>query len=94
MNRKELISRKVKITNELGMHARPAAQIAQMAEEASQGVWISDGSNRVDASSIIDILTMCATKGTEVVIEVEGKDDIKIMEAIATFFEDGFGENS
>ncbi len=93
MKKEDRISCKVNIVNELGMHARPAAQIAEMAEEATGNVWISNGSNKVDASSIIDILTMCASKGTEVAIEVENDEDIEVMNIIVAFFNNGFGEN-
>jgi phosphocarrier protein HPr len=92
LNEKKQISRKVTIINELGMHARPAAKIAEMAEVASGGIWISNGTNTVDASSIIDILAMCAIKGTKVVIEVENTKDIEVMNTIADLFEHGFGE--
>ena len=75
------------------MHARPASQIAQMAEQASAGVWLCANDNKVDATSIIDILTLCAVKDTQVLIEIEDDSDVTILDQIVDFFEDGFGEN-
>ena len=80
------------VINELGMHARPAAKIAQMAMEATGEVWLSHGPSIVDASSIIDILTLCAVKGTQISIQVESPEDRGIMEQIKAFFDNGFGE--
>lgn len=80
------------VINELGMHARPAAKIAQMAMEAAGEVTLSHGPSIVDASSIIDILTLCAVKGTQISIQVESPEDKGIMEEIKAFFDNGFGE--
>lgn len=74
------------------MHARPASQIAQLAETASANVWLHTDSQKVDASSIIDILAMCAVKGTKVCVEVENMEDTDILNQIVSFFESGFGE--
>lgn len=75
------------------MHARPAAQIARIAEKAQAAVWLSVASAKVDASSVIDILTLCAVKGTRVEIEIENSADMEILERIADYFDTGFGEN-
>jgi len=88
----KVITRGTSVKNELGMHARPASKIAQIAETALSGVWISTSSTKVDATSIIDILTLCAVKGTKVVIEIENQEDIMILDQIVEFFEIGFGE--
>ncbi len=74
------------------MHARPASKIAQIALDAHAGVWLSTGETKVDASSIIDILTLCAVKGTEVEVEVDNSKDMTVLDQIVDFFEDGFGE--
>ena len=74
------------------MHARPASKIAQIAEAAKSDVWICANSTKVDATSIIDILTLCAVKGTKIVIEIENREDIMVLDQIIDFFETGFGE--
>ncbi len=90
--KKDSLSHKTIIKNILGIHARPAAKIAQIAENAKQNVWISTELNRVDAGSIIDILTLGASKGTMVVIEIENPDDIDILNSISDLIESRFGE--
>jgi phosphocarrier protein len=86
------ITRKTSVINELGMHARPASKIAQMAELAQSDVWLCVNSTKVDATSIIDILTLCAVKGTQIVIEIENQADSVVLDQIIDFFEIGFGE--
>lgn len=80
------------VINELGMHARPAARIAKMAMTAENDIWLSDGKNRVDAASVIDILTLCAAKGASIDIQAESCADVRVVEKIKIFFDDGFGE--
>ncbi len=74
------------------MHARPASKIAKMVNSAHSAVWLCANSTKVDAASIIDILTLCAVKGTKIVIEIENQEDTMILEQIFDFFEAGFGE--
>jgi len=92
LNRQIQLSHQTIVRNDLGMHARPAAKIAQMAMSASKNIWLSDGHTHVDASSIIDILTLCAKKGARIHIQAESSRDTAILEQIKAFFDNGFGE--
>jgi len=92
LNYKRIIVRRTSIKNELGMHARPASKIAQMVDCAHSGVWLCVNSTKVDAASIIDILTLGAVKGTKIVIEIENQEDEMILDQVFDFFEAGFGE--
>ncbi len=82
----------VLIKNDLGMHARPAGVIAKIANTAHNEVCLCVNSDKVDATSIIDILTLGAVKGTRVVIKIENQEDIMILNKLVDFFESGFGE--
>ena len=92
VNKKKLFSQQTIVVNELGMHARPAAKIAQMAMEGSGDIWLFDGASTVDASSIIDILTLGASKGTHISIQAESVEDMGLVGQIKAFFDIGFGE--
>ena len=92
MKKSNALSIETRIVNELGMHARPAAKIAEMAMEARGSIWLNDGVSKVDASSIIDILTLCAIKGSHIQIQIECADDREILEELKLFFDSGFGE--
>ncbi len=86
------LSREVVVVNELGLHARSAAKIAALADPSKASVWINKGSEKADASSIVDILTLACEKGTKITIRIENKADFNILEAIVELFENGFGE--
>jgi phosphotransferase system HPr (HPr) family protein len=93
MNRSQpALSRKVTIVNELGLHARSAAKIAELANRSKASVWIQKGNEKADASSIVDILTLACEKGTKITIHIENKSDFSIMQAIMELVESGFGE--
>jgi len=80
--------------NALGMHARPAAKIAELAMTAKGNILLSDGSSTVDASSIIDILSLCAVTGTQILIASDEPADGSVIEEIKDFFDQGFGEKN
>lgn len=75
------------------MHARPAAMIAKLAQTAGDVIWIGDGKNRADASSIIDILSLGCPKGYEVTLEAESEEDLPILDSIKEIIDTGFGED-
>ncbi|MFH2067102.1 MAG: HPr family phosphocarrier protein [Pseudomonadota bacterium] len=86
------LTKRVNIQNELGLHARPAALIAAIAQKANSKVWMIRNEEKVDASSIIDILTLACLKGTEVTLQVEDPSDSDVLERIGKLFQNGFGE--
>ena len=86
------LDRTATIVNELGLHARSAAKIAEVAQKARYKVWIVRDSEAVDAASIIDILTLGCHKGTEIVVRIENTADRPILNKIIDLVEAGFGE--
>jgi phosphocarrier protein len=92
VTKKTGVTRQAMVINELGMHARPAARIAETAMEGKGDIFLSKGSSEVDAASIIDILTLGAEKGSQILITAESEEDTGIVEKIKAFFDSGFGE--
>ena len=80
------------IKNELGLHARSAAQIARIAGDSAANVWLKKDDKMADASSIIDILTLACEKGTKIAIIIEDLADINILDAIVDLVDSGFEE--
>lgn len=85
-------SKSAMITNELGLHARAAAKIAKLAIQAEETIWIIKDSEKVDASSIIDILTLGCSKGTMVTFAAANESDLDVLNDIVTLVKKGFGE--
>lgn len=86
------LSKEVTVTNELGLHARPAAMIAKLAMQAGSNVWLIKDDEKVDASSIIDILSLSGTKDSRITLKIEDPSDTEVLEKIAGLFEIGFKE--
>lgn len=90
-----MLERKVKIINQLGLHARAAAQLVKLASTFQSDITLKRADNSViaDAKSILSVLTLAAPKGTEIFVTVEGVDEEKAIDSIESIFQDGFGEN-
>lgn len=73
----------VVITNDLGLHARPAALVAQTAQKYTADVALIASDRRVDAKSILDILSLAASKGTTLTVRGKGKDAEDCIRTIA-----------
>jgi len=83
---------KVTITNETGLHARPANQFVQTASQFDSSISIVKGENQVDAKSILGILTLGASKGVEIVLKAEGTDEDMAIQVLSDLVESGLGE--
>ena len=82
----------VTITNDLGLHARPAALVAQTAQRFAARVSLVVAERRVDAKSILDILSLAAGKGTTLAIHGQGEDAEACVTAIADLVRGRFQE--
>jgi phosphocarrier protein len=88
----EPLWRDVIIVNELGLHARAAAKLAQTARQAEGSLFLEFRSERADAKQIIDILTLAAAQGDSVRVVAAEETDRKVLNRIVALFADGFGE--
>jgi phosphocarrier protein len=90
-----MIEHRVVITNRLGLHARAAALLVRTASAFSCAVRLerADGASSADAKSILSVLMLAASRGTELVVTAEGVDETVAMGAICALFAEGFGEN-
>jgi phosphotransferase system HPr (HPr) family protein len=87
------VQRQIIISNPLGLHARPAARIAQAAAAAMAKVWIENGDRTADATSILDLLALEGQPGARVTICIENPADKAILDEVAELIERGFDED-
>jgi len=80
------------ISNKLGLHARAAAKLTQLASQFACEVFIIKSGQRVNAKSIMGVMMLAAGLGTTVTIETSGSDADKAVAAVQAFFNDKFGE--
>ena len=86
-------SKAVEIINKLGLHARAAAKLTQIAGAFAAEIWISRSGRRVNAKSIMGVMMLAAGQGTSVLVEAKGDDADDAIAAIAKLVAERFGES-
>lgn len=80
------------IVNELGLHARAAAKLVQLASRFRAEVWLKKGAHEVNAKSIMGVLLLCGAKGAKIEVLARGEDADATVRAIGELISAGFGE--
>jgi phosphocarrier protein HPr len=80
------------IVNKLGLHARAAAKLTEVAGGFAAEVWLSRNGRRVNAKSIMGVMMLAAGKGSRVIIEADGEDAEQALSALARLIAERFGE--
>jgi phosphocarrier protein HPr len=83
----------VTICNELGLHARAAAAFVKLAYQFSCEVTVKTNALSTNGKSIMGLLTLAASRGTELIIEAQGSDSLEAIRQLKELVEDKFGEN-
>jgi phosphocarrier protein len=84
---------KVTIPNKLGLHARAAAVFSRQASAFISDVLVVKDTMEVNGKSIMELLTLAATRGSDIVIRTHGDDEIQAIKALAELVKQGFGES-
>ena len=84
------VQRTVVVTNPQGLHARPAEMFVRLARQFESRIELDRDGRRVEATNIIDLLTLGAAKGTELVLVAEGSDAQDAVDALAKLVDSGF----
>jgi len=82
----------VTVKNRAGIHARPSAILVQTTKNYKSNIYIEKNSDRINAKSIMGIITLGAAYGTELKIIAEGEDEEAAVEALVKLFESKFEE--
>jgi len=84
--------RPVTIVNKLGLHARAAARFVTTASSFSCSVDIARNGQRVNGKSIMGVMMLAASRGTELIIVTQGADEVEAADSLARLVEERFGE--
>jgi phosphocarrier protein HPr len=87
-----MISRNFTISNKLGLHARPSAQLTQTAAKFQSEVWITKDGRRVNAKSIMGVMMLAAGMGSVVSVDADGADEAAALDAVGALIDGKFGE--
>ena len=80
------------VNNQVGLHARPATFFIQKANEFKSSIWVEVEERRVNAKSLLGVLSLGIVKGTEITLIANGPDEEEAVEALAALLASDFGK--
>ena len=85
-----MISRDVLITNAVGLHARPATFFIQKANSFKSSIWVEKEDCRVNAKSLLGVLSLGITKGATITLIADGPDEAEAVEGLVSLVDNDF----
>ena len=82
-----MYTREITVKNEVGLHARPATYFIQKANEYKSGIWVEKEERRVNAKSLLGVLSLGIMKGTAVTLIADGSDEKEAVDALVELIE-------
>lgn len=82
-----MYTREITVKNEVGLHARPATYFIQKANEFKSGIWAEKEERRVNAKSLLGVLSLGIMKDTTVTLIADGSDEKEAVDALAELIE-------
>ena len=89
---KRMISSNVTVKNSVGLHARPATFFIQKANSYKSSIWVERGDRRVNAKSLLGVLSLGVVKGSSIKIVADGQDEEKAVNTLADLISSDFSE--
>ncbi|MBQ8216263.1 MAG: HPr family phosphocarrier protein [Clostridia bacterium] len=87
-----MITREVTVTNSVGLHARPATFFIQKANSYKSSIWVEKDERRVNAKSLLGVLSMGIVSGTTVNLLADGSDENEALDGLVDLIENGMPE--
>lgn len=88
-----MVSREVKIQNSIGLHARPATLFIQKANTFKSSIWVEKDERRVNAKSLLGVLSMGIVKDMTISIIADGQDEAGAVEGLCKLITEGLEED-
>ena len=88
----DVVEKKMLIQNELGLHARAATKLVQLATKYPCEITVTKDGHEVNGKSIMGVLMLVASKGTTVTVKAKGEKAAEAIDAIGKLIDDKFGE--
>ena len=87
-----MITKEVVINNQVGQHARPATFFIQNANEFKSSIWVEKEERRVNAKSLLGVLSLGIVKGTPITIIADGSDEEEAIATLSALIDSDFSE--
>lgn len=84
--------KEVTVSNQVGLHARPATFFIQKANEFKSSIWVERDDRRINAKSLLGVLSLGITGNTTIKILADGPDETQAVNALVELVESGFAE--
>ena len=88
-----MIKSRLVVNNRRGLHARAATKLANISNQYQCNIVVRNAESIVDAKSIISIMLLAASEGTELIFEFDGADEVKASTAVTELFVNSFDED-
>ena len=85
-----MYSKEVVVQNQVGVHARPATFFIQRANEFKAGIWIVNDERKVNAKSLLGVLSLGITRGTKITIVADGSDQEEAVDSLVDLISSNF----
>lgn len=87
-----MFTKEATVNNQVGLYARPATFFIQKANEFRSTIMVEKGGRKVNAKSLLGVLSLGITKGTAITVSAEGADEEEAVNALCTLIASNFGE--
>ena len=87
-----MVQKDITVQNQVGLHARPATFFIQKANEFKSSIWVEKEERRANAKSLLGVLSLGITGGTDIKILADGQDENEAVEALTKLVNSGFAE--
>lgn len=85
-----MVMKEVLVQNQVGLHARPATFFIQKANEFKSSIWVERDERRVNAKSLLGVLSLGITGNTKIRIIADGSDEAEAVDSLVSLIESGF----
>lgn len=87
-----MVSKEIVVQNQVGLHARPATFFIQKATEFKSSIWVTKDDRKINAKSLLGVLSLGVTRGTTIVVTAEGPDEQEAVDALDALIASNFAD--
>ena len=87
-----MVSKEIVVQNQVGLHARPATFFIQKATEFKSSIWVTKDDRKINAKSLLGVLSLGVTRGTSIIVSAEGPDEQEAVDALDALIASNFAD--